>query len=362
MPCSAWLFSGLLLVSCWPVAADILYSVTDLGSLGGTAYYTRGYGINNAGQATGYTGNAFGCCHPFLYTNGQMQDLGSLGGSGFGFGVNDLGEVTGESRVPSGPGHVFVYNDGHMTDIVPPNTNFSRGYSINDAGQVTGFISVPGFDGAFLYSGGQIIPLDTLGAPAYLGGSGYGINNAGQVTGFGYTSDRLPHAFLYSNGQMEDLGTLSGTSGSSYGYAINDAGEITGTSNSHVFLYRDGRMSDLGTLGSFSEGRAINNVGEIVGDFRSTSNVIFPYEAAFVYRDGRMYDLNDLIDPALGLTLNEATAINDRGQIVVNELINSTASRSFLLTPVPEPGTLVLFLIAVSSLAASLRHTWPASY
>jgi probable HAF family extracellular repeat protein len=39
------------------------------------------------------------------------------------------------------------------------------------------------------------------------------INNRGQVVGFAYTnsgSSSIPHAFLYSGGQMLDLGTLSG--------------------------------------------------------------------------------------------------------------------------------------------------------
>jgi hypothetical protein len=37
--------------------AALLYSVTDLGTLGGNSY---GYGINNAGQVTGYSGTAGG--------------------------------------------------------------------------------------------------------------------------------------------------------------------------------------------------------------------------------------------------------------------------------------------------------------
>jgi probable HAF family extracellular repeat protein len=48
-----------------PLLADALYTVTDLGS--GTAY-----SINNAGQVIGGSG------HVFLYSNGQMTDLGTL--------------------------------------------------------------------------------------------------------------------------------------------------------------------------------------------------------------------------------------------------------------------------------------------
>jgi probable HAF family extracellular repeat protein len=51
------------------------YTVTDLGTLGGN--FSAGYGINAPGQVTGYsaTSNAY---HAFLYSNGSMQDLGTL--------------------------------------------------------------------------------------------------------------------------------------------------------------------------------------------------------------------------------------------------------------------------------------------
>ena len=53
------------------------------------------------------------------------------------------------------------------------------------------------------------------------------------------TSNSTIHAFLYSNGQMTDLGTLGGSQ--SCGYGINASGQITGYSNTgtaeHAFLY-----------------------------------------------------------------------------------------------------------------------------
>ncbi|MDQ6675803.1 MAG: hypothetical protein M3Z09_00740, partial [Acidobacteriota bacterium] len=54
------------------------------------------------------------------------------------------------------------------------------------------------------------------------------------------------------------------------------------------------------------------------------------------------------IDPALGLVLTTATAINDGGQIVAN----SDGSRAYILTPVPdatvpEPGTLAVCAAAL---------------
>ncbi|MBV9939043.1 MAG: hypothetical protein JO150_11110, partial [Acidobacteriaceae bacterium] len=56
------------------------------------------------------------------------------------------------------------------------------------------------------------------------------------------------------------------------------------------------------------------------------------YNHAFLYSKGQLQDLNDLIDPALHLILQEAKAINDHGQIVVNER-SSSGIHAYLLTP-----------------------------
>ena len=72
------LFCGLL-GSSLSLPADVLYSVTDLGTLGGSG--SVGFGINNQGQVTGYSFTATGAEHAFLFSNGQMTDLGTLGGA-----------------------------------------------------------------------------------------------------------------------------------------------------------------------------------------------------------------------------------------------------------------------------------------
>ena len=63
-----------------------------------------------------------------------------------------------------------------------------------------------------------------------------------------------------------------------------------------------------------------------------------------------MVDLNTLIDPLSGWELVTAWGINDAGQITGYGLIGGE-THAFLLTPVPEPATLVLIGFGAAALA-----------
>ena len=113
-------------------------------------------------------------------------------------------------------------------------------------------------------------------------------------------------------------------------------------------------VTDLGTLaGFFSVGSGINNAGQVTG----TSITADRSEHAFLYANGQMMDLNDLIDPALGVTVFEALGINDNGQIVANGMASaSNNDHAFLLTPVPEPGTLAMLGVGLAVSLPLLRR------
>lgn len=167
--------SGATLTAVYTLSASLIsastlnFSVTNLGTLGGSA--STAQGINNSGQLVGYSVTAGGTTHGFLYTGGAMIDLGTLAGdpNSEAYGINNLGQIVGTSGsadLGNGVQHAFIYQSGTMSYLGNLGGQSSLAEGINDSGQVTGYSAV----------GGSLLPR---------------------------------HAFLYSNGTMTDLGTLA---------------------------------------------------------------------------------------------------------------------------------------------------------
>jgi probable HAF family extracellular repeat protein len=206
----------------------------------------------------------------------------------------------------------MVYRRGQFFFLgtLPGHTR-SFAEAISETGLVTGTSSTVESYRAFLYRLGRMVDLGTLGGTRSYG---YAVNNWGEVAGQSTTAgDREYHGFLYSNGRMTDLGTLGGTSSSATG--INDFGVVVGFSSiagnqaTHAFMFSRGEMTDLGTLGgSFSIASAINTLGQIAGTSATSSNTLH----AFIHERGEMKDLGVLARTEH----SDAFAINNSGQIV----------------------------------------------
>ncbi|MGD0283903.1 MAG: PEP-CTERM sorting domain-containing protein [Dissulfurispiraceae bacterium] len=107
-------------------------------------------------------------------------------------------------------------------------------------------------------------------------------------------------------------------------------------------------MTDLGTLGGTdSHALGINASGPVVGYVDTTGNAAYH---AFLHSGSTMIDLNTLIDPFSGWRLLQAYDINDAGQIVGFGYNGSGQRHAFLLTPVPEPSTVILLAFALLGL------------
>ncbi len=339
------------------------YSVTNLNLLAGEQY-SRAYSINGSGQVAGnmYVETDLND-HAFMYSGGTVSNLGSLGGSSTGWGINSSGQIAGFTwfnSLDSSDVHAFLYSGGVMNDLNTLGGSNSYGFAINDSGQVVGDSDTAGGDDhAFIYSGGVMNDLNTLGGSDSFA---YGINNSGQITGDSLTAGGDDHAYIYSAGTMTDLGTLAGLP-ISYGSGINDSGVIVGSATTsdgtgaHAWIYNGGPLVDLGASLPglpLTYGDGINNSGVVVGAATSADASV---SHAMVDISGTMYDLNDLISPASGWVLAEAWSINDSGQIVGYGYYNGDTyhAMAFLLTPVPEPSTLVLAALGGIALVIARR-------
>jgi probable HAF family extracellular repeat protein len=336
--------------SCLPFAlanAAPQYSVSDLGSLGGT--YSIGLGVNNSGLVSGFShlvGNASE--HAIV---GQAlslpQDLDSLGGSySQAYSINNLGQVVGSTTLLGDTVyHAFQWDGGAAPPLVVLKDlkalvalGNSRAFSINDKGQATGFSSTSvGTEHAVIWQNtGVITDLGTLDGT----GNSYGsvINATGEVAGFSsLTGNKATHAVLWSSGTKKDLGTLGGSHSAAYG--INALGEVAGSATTkfdaaqHAFLWQPNQlpqMKDLGTLGgTFSEAHGISSNSDVVGFSTTVNNAV---QKAFLWQSGLgLQDLNTLIDPASGWTLMEAQAISEDGTYITGAGMVNGERHAFLL-------------------------------
>ena len=280
--------------------------IIDLGSLGGDE--VGAFGINNRGQIAGISTNAipdpycsfFGAqTRAFLWEHGQMQDLGTLGGNCANASgavvINEAGQIVGNSTTSSIPNSVTG---------VPPWDPFlwQKGKGMTDLGTLGGVYGVA----QALNNRGQVIGQSSIAS------------DPGACSSFPDNFDFNCHPFLWDKGKLTDLNTSTIGGNPEWVAGINDAGEIVGlgafpNAPQEAFFWRRGVATDLGHLGDcYSWAHAINSESQVVGFTISCDGTLL---RAFLWQRGSMVNLNTLIPPGSSLQLAIANDINDRGEI-----------------------------------------------
>jgi probable HAF family extracellular repeat protein len=349
--------------------------LTDLGALGSQPGKNSSYPnwANARGDAAGISEDGiidphtkYPEAHATLWKDGRIIDLGTLGGNeSQAFGMNNRDQVVGlaENGIPDatsmlGTGiqtRAFLWQDGRMRDLGTLGGPDSFAWWINDRGQIAGVsytdakknpVTGQPTTHPFLWQGGRMRDLGTLGGSVGTFGGVNAINNRGEVVGASnLKGDKKSHPFLWAGQNLRDLGTLGGDNGAAFW--MNDAGEVVGSANLaipcpgcgepqvyHPFLWKDGQMTDLGVVPGDKCGRAfgINARGQVVG----ATGICHGGVHAFLWQHGSMVDLNNLVAPSK-LRLTVAWTINDQGDIAGEAALPNGNQRDFLMVPANPP-------------------------
>jgi probable HAF family extracellular repeat protein len=335
------------------------YSLTSLGSLGGTS--SGASSINNRNWVSGSSdlpGDS--TQHAVLWAHGETFDLGTLGGPNssvawpnhndhFVVGIAEtpnldpLGERWScAAFFPSATGHTclgFVWRDGVMSPL--PTLGGNNGYAAgaNRSGQIVGWAETAVHDPTCVAP--QVLQFEAViwgpreheiqhlpPLPGDPDSAATAINDRGQVVGISGTCYKAvgalsaKHAVLWENGSAIDIGNLGGVAWNTPA-AISNRGEVAGFSdlpgddpdhpNFHAFRWtRKAGIEDLGTLPGdrLSLAYGINERGQVVGQSIGRSG-----SRAFLWESGVMVDLNALVPPGSPLLIY-ANDVNDAGRIV----------------------------------------------
>lgn len=312
------------------------YSITDLGTLGG--FGTRPSAINNAGQVVGSSQTILetrgGLEHAFLWENGIIYDLGTFEGGleSHATDINDYGTIVGVSNGQINQGCAWINKSIQYLGL---DTNELY---INNNDKIAGRISTS------LGSAGILYELNTGNSTVFADSHNtriYGINDNDTISG-----STGGDTFSYSNGQTHYLSNLDINN---YPIGINNQNTIIGWVEQGIdiysYIYRGPEDIEYIKQGKAPFLRGINNDGDVVGSYQ---NQDYNLELAFLYQDGEFVDLNALLSPDDMWILYRAHDINDYGQIVgtgwvYNEEYDWFDLHGFLMNPIPEPATLLLF-------------------
>ena len=237
--------------------------------------------------------------------------------------ISDNDNYVGTVDLPN-----FVTKGFFNSEFLPTlGSDDSWASDINNSDQILGTTSDTQIRYLVIYENGQIIH-----SYPFPDGSTEAINDSGFVTGTDFPGGSFGRAYIYNyeENQFNYLPVIGVETFEACD--INNLNQIVGyfyDTDSTVagFIWEDNNYTFLPTK---SVATAINDSGVVVGRYRPIN---FPPQHAFVYDHVNGFrDLNDLIPVGTGWELQDASDINELGQIVGSGTLNGF-SQSYILTP-----------------------------
>lgn len=325
--------------------------------------------INNAGQAL-----VRAVSTSYRITGGMIEAVPgfSVSAPTYGAGLAQDGTVLGNSEIAAFQNRGLVWKSEMPTQLSTLEKG-SYAVDMNALGTVVGqsFKRVGGTSGidvsrATYWVGGVITELETLGG-TFESSQAVSINDAGTIVGSTQNAGdaNSQRGAVWTNGGLALVPSLDATHPASSALKVagdgtilvNHYGTVAGV-GTRASILRNGVYTDLGDMGSGTAGAfSMNSFGAVVG-VSSYADATF---ASFLWTetDG-LLDLNKLVvgDGSVYSSF-EGFDINDSGQIVgVAQLAHQGDYRALVLTPVPEPGSLVAMTLGV---VAAVRRRKPGA-
>lgn len=207
------------------VRAQVSYTVTSLGVMGGALPSSEAFAINNNGVIVGRTTVASGASHAFRRSGGVWTDLTSGAGmTGTAFDINLTGQIA-LTRVSAGQTRGFRWKPtGPIYEMMPtPTGERSAAFGINNAGTVVGYISY--------LNKPQAVRFNTSGAVTYLLMAGadsaiaYEIDSVGNAAGVRWYGATPQGVLWYTDGSSS---AVPGGGLASAAYSLRAPAEVVG--------------------------------------------------------------------------------------------------------------------------------------
>ncbi len=204
--------------------------------------------INNRGQVVGYAENGAvdSTCPPgttnnrvdlpVLWNKGKAHPLPTIGSDpdGVAYGINNQGQAVGYSGTCTAANYAVVWENGTATPLPDLGDPGAIAYAINSHGQIVGqAVNSDGTPLAALWHNNTVTALGGL-LPGDIATFATSINNRGEVVGSAFNSNSgasWSHGLLWRNGVMTDLNTVFPASSHLYVISasnINERGQIAG--------------------------------------------------------------------------------------------------------------------------------------